>query len=135
MCAHVMAAVMAGLAVRRPEVGADGGPGTARPDDTLIPPGGARNNALSSLLTQGSTNHTDQHEALRWEAGADISRSTTMYRHGTCPSAEGPHCWTAHVVADHSEQGWMRLCNGVILFDDGFFIAPDGHSEPVVLAA
>ncbi len=58
-----------------------------------------------------------------------------MHPHGTCPSAEGPHCWTAHVVADHSEQGWMRLCNGVILFDDGFFIAPDGHSEPVVSAA
>jgi hypothetical protein len=35
------------------------------------------------------------------------------------------------VVADHSEQGWMRLCNGVILFDDGFFIAPDGHVETV----
>ena len=64
-----------------------------------------------------------------------------MHQHGTCPSAEGPHCWTAHVVADHcwtahvvadhSEQGWVRLCNGVILFDDGYFIAPDGHSEPV----
>jgi hypothetical protein len=39
------------------------------------------------------------------------------------------------VVADHSEQGWVRLCNGVILFDDGYFIAPDGHSEPVVCAA
>jgi hypothetical protein len=62
-----------------------------------------------------------------------VRRSTEMPLHRTC--AEGPHCWTAHVVADHSEQGWMRLCNGVILFDDGFFIAPDGHSEPVVLAA
>ena len=54
-----------------------------------------------------------------------------MHAHGTCPSAESDHCWTAHVVADHSEQGWVRLCNGVILFDDGYFIAPDGHSEPV----
>ena len=58
-----------------------------------------------------------------------------MHDHGSCPSAESDHCWTAHVVADHSEQGWLRLCNGVILFDDGYFIAPDGHSEPVVLAA
>ncbi len=57
-----------------------------------------------------------------------------MHAHGTCPSAEGDRCWTAHVVADHSEQGWVRLCNGVILFDDGYFIAPDGHSEPVVAA-
>jgi hypothetical protein len=54
-----------------------------------------------------------------------------MHEDGTCPSAESDHCWTAHVVADHSEQGWVRLCNGVILFDDGYFIAPDGHSEPV----
>ncbi len=130
MCAHVMAAVMTGLAARQPLTLQDEGPGTG-----TARPGDARNNALSSLLTKGSTNHTGQHQAPRWEAGADISRSTTMHQHGTCPSAEGPHCWTAHVVADHSEQGWMRLCNGVILFDDGFFIAPDGHSEPVVNAA
>ena len=52
-----------------------------------------------------------------------------------CPSAEDEACWTAHVVADHSEQGWSRLCNGLILFDDGFYLAPDGHSEPVLLSA
>lgn len=51
--------------------------------------------------------------------------------HRSCPDADASACWTAHVVADHSEQGWVRLCNGVILFDDGFFIAPDGHVETV----
>ena len=50
-----------------------------------------------------------------------------------CPGVEDQGAWTAHVVADHQEQGWSRLCNGVILFDDGFFLAPDGHSEPVLL--
>ena len=110
----------------RPRVACDAGPRTGTP---LV--GGARNNALSSLLTPGLTNQTGEYEALRWEAGADISRSTTMHINGSCPSAESDHCWTAHVVADHSEQGWVRLCNGVILFDDGYFIAPDGHSEPV----
>jgi hypothetical protein len=35
------------------------------------------------------------------------------------------------MVADHMEQGWCRLCNGVILFDDGLYLAPDGHVEPV----
>ena len=48
-----------------------------------------------------------------------------------CPSAGDAHCCSAHVVADHHEQGWCQLCNGVILFDDGQYIAPDGHSEYV----
>ena len=50
----------------------------------------------------------------------------------TCPSAEDSCSWTACVVSDHSEQGWCRLCNGVILFDDGFDLAPDGHIEPIL---
>ena len=49
-----------------------------------------------------------------------------------CPSVDDRSCWTAHVVADHNEQGWSRLCNGVILFDDGFFMAPDGEVQPVL---
>jgi hypothetical protein len=54
-----------------------------------------------------------------------------MPAHGNCPDAEASDCWTAHMVADHLEQGWAKLCNGVILFDDGFFISPDGHVETV----
>ena len=49
-----------------------------------------------------------------------------------CPKVEDRCCWTAHTVADHNEQGWSRLCNGVILFDDGFFLAPDGLVHPVL---
>jgi len=48
-----------------------------------------------------------------------------------CPEASDVHCCGAHVVADHSEQGWCKLCNGVILFDDGLYLAPDGHVEVV----
>ena len=48
-----------------------------------------------------------------------------------CPEALDEHCCSAHVAADHSEQGWCRLCNGVILFDDGHYLAPDGHSGTV----
>ena len=54
-----------------------------------------------------------------------------MPAHTNCPTAEASGCWTAHVVADHLEQGWAKLCNGVILFDDGFFLAPDGQVEMI----
>ena len=52
-----------------------------------------------------------------------------------CPEASDANCCSAHIAADHSEQGWCRLCNGVILFDDGVYLAPDGHFEPVPLMA
>ena len=48
-----------------------------------------------------------------------------------CPDATEKNCCSAHMVADHSEQGWVCLCNGVILFDDGLYLAPDGHVEQV----
>jgi len=31
-------------------------------------------------------------------------------------------------VADQPGQGWSLLCNGVILFDDGGELLPDGHA-------
>ena len=63
-----------------------------------------------------------------------LSTTTTQSNHH-CPSATDARCWTAHVVADHSEQGWVRLCNGVVVFDDHYFLAPDGHSEEIPAAA
>lgn len=50
-----------------------------------------------------------------------------------CPRASDKNCCSAYVVADHSEQGWCKLCNGVIVFDDGVYLAPDGNVEPVPL--
>ncbi|TWG93895.1 hypothetical protein L615_000600000080 [Nocardioides sp. J9] len=44
-----------------------------------------------------------------------------------CPDAAATDCCSAHVTADHSEQGWCRLCNGVILFDDGAYLTPEGQ--------
>ncbi len=49
----------------------------------------------------------------------------------SCPGADESNCFRAHVVADHFEQGWCRLCNGVILFDDGLYLVPDGHVRAV----
>ena len=52
-----------------------------------------------------------------------------------CPEATSTDCCHAHIESDHSEQGWIKLCNGVILFDDGQYLTPDGHVETVPLAA
>ena len=46
-----------------------------------------------------------------------------------CPSAADFARGAAHVVASHPEQGWSLLCNGIVRFDDGGLILPDGHAE------
>jgi len=32
------------------------------------------------------------------------------------------------VVARHPEQGWVLLCNGVVVFDDSGELLPDGRA-------
>jgi hypothetical protein len=44
-----------------------------------------------------------------------------------CPPPAATDAVAAHVVAAHPEQGWSLLCNGVLLFDDGGRILPDGQ--------
>ncbi len=48
-----------------------------------------------------------------------------------CPPADAPDWSAAHITHAHPEQGWNRLCNGVIVFDDGGVLAP----PPVPAAA
>jgi hypothetical protein len=43
-----------------------------------------------------------------------------------CPAAAAPHRLAAHVCVAHPEQGWSLLCNGVVVFDDGGVLLPDG---------
>jgi hypothetical protein len=43
-----------------------------------------------------------------------------------CPLATAPDRAAARLVAAHPEQGWSLLCNGVIAFEDGALLAPDG---------
>ena len=42
-----------------------------------------------------------------------------------CPPASAPDHAAARVVSEHHEQGWVRLCNGVIVFDDLGELVPD----------
>jgi hypothetical protein len=46
-----------------------------------------------------------------------------------CPSAADVARAAARVIAGHPEQGWSLLCNGVVLFDDGGLLLPDGRAE------
>ena len=49
-----------------------------------------------------------------------------------CASAhDSVRCCSARVVADHPVQGWRLLCNGIALFDDGYYLGPDGMSARI----
>ena len=45
-----------------------------------------------------------------------------------CPDALAPDRIAAWPVARRPEQGWSLLCNGVVLFDDGGQLLPDGRA-------
>ena len=45
-----------------------------------------------------------------------------------CPPAADPAHDAARVVARHPEQGWVLLCNGVVVFDDTGELLPDGRT-------
>ncbi|MEV7928511.1 DUF5999 family protein [Kitasatospora sp. NPDC088779] len=36
-----------------------------------------------------------------------------------CPTPEAPDAAAAQIVVSHPKQGWMALCNGTLLFEDG----------------
>ena len=45
-----------------------------------------------------------------------------------CPEAEAADREAARIVANHPEQGWSLLCNGVVVFDDTGEILPNGRA-------
>jgi hypothetical protein len=47
-----------------------------------------------------------------------------------CPSALAPDRTAARPVARRPERVWSPLCNGVVLFDDGGQLLPDGRAIP-----
>ena len=59
-----------------------------------------------------------------------------------CPGAQAHDRSGARPKASHPEQGWSLLCNGVVIFDDGGILLPDGrvisspaHFRVIVAAA
>jgi hypothetical protein len=45
-----------------------------------------------------------------------------------CPEWRALDHLAAQIVADQPGQGWSLLCNGVIVFDDGGELLPDGRA-------
>ena len=43
-----------------------------------------------------------------------------------CPQWHAPDHPAARIIADHPEQGWSLLCNGVVIFEDTGELLPDG---------
>jgi hypothetical protein len=52
-----------------------------------------------------------------------------------CPPIEARDREAARTVHRHPEQGWSRLCNGLVLFDDGGELLPSGRVVPPAVAA
>ena len=46
----------------------------------------------------------------------------------SCPPASDRQRLLALVSAPHPGQGWTLLCNGVVVFDDGGMLLPDGSA-------
>jgi hypothetical protein len=57
------------------------------------------------------------------------SRRIVCSHEPQCPSAGHTARVAARVIAGHPEQGWSLLCNGIVLFDDGGLLLPDGRAE------
>ncbi|WP_331751000.1 DUF5999 family protein (plasmid) [Streptomyces globisporus] len=45
----------------------------------------------------------------------------------TCPPADAADHDSARLISFHPEQGWGKLCNGVLLFDDTGELLPGGQ--------
>ncbi|GLF98134.1 DUF5999 family protein [Streptomyces yaizuensis] len=44
-----------------------------------------------------------------------------------CPEPDAKNGANAHTVTCNTVQGWVLLCNGVLLFDDTGALLPDGQ--------
>jgi len=59
------------------------------------------------------------------QPAGDVSRCEHLPR---CPAPTARERLAAMVSAAHPEQGWNLLCNGVVSFDDGGALLPDGNA-------
>ncbi len=60
-------------------------------------------------------------------ASSPRSSGRTCEHTPTCPVASAVDHDAARTVCRHPEQGWVLLCNGVVVFDDTGELLPDGR--------
>ena len=74
--------------------------------------------------------------SLPGSAALDTWSFETCTHETRCPRAASAAACQARVIVRHDEQGWYLLCNGVVLFDDGGAILPNGRAvSPATQAA
>ncbi len=62
---------------------------------------------------------------------APASENTVTCTHTPrCPAPEEPDAGAAAIIANHPDQGWGLLCNGVLTFEDTGSLRPDGRQIP-----
>ncbi|GAA1826790.1 DUF5999 family protein [Actinomadura chokoriensis] len=45
-----------------------------------------------------------------------------------CPASDDLDREAARIIANHPEQGWSLLCNGIVVFEDTGELLPDGRA-------
>ncbi|MFE7130818.1 DUF5999 family protein [Streptomyces sp. NPDC057638] len=60
-------------------------------------------------------------------SGPPVTTGTVCVHQPTCPPADAINRDAARTVASCPEQGWSRLCNGVLTFEDQGELLPDGE--------
>ncbi|RKT03515.1 hypothetical protein BX286_1442 [Streptomyces sp. 3211.6] len=72
-------------------------------------------------------NHASSRSEQTREQTTPQRKNASMCQHQpACPSSESADREAARPVANHPEQGWSLLCNGVLLFEDTGELLPDG---------
>jgi hypothetical protein len=75
---------------------------------------------LDMLVRHGEVERIKRPESrfVHWRrAGAVPARSSQCPHTPACPPADAANCFEARMVADHPEQNWALLCNGVVIVD------------------
>jgi hypothetical protein len=80
--------------------------------------------ALDRNTLADTTAPTPEHPTGR---GHGLEENAMCTHTSPCPSADAIDHDAARVIADHSDQGWVLLCNGIVRFDDTGELLPDGR--------
>ncbi|CNF52542.1 Uncharacterised protein [Mycobacterium tuberculosis] len=70
-----------------------------------------------SLITEGTV-----------EGPVTAQHDTICTHEPPCPAPDDLDREAARIIANHPEQGWSLLCNGIVVFEDTGELLPDGRA-------